>query len=162
MSMFVKEKTDGTIKGRTVADGRPQRKDAIKEDATSHAVLTEVVSLTAAIEASEKRDTSAVGTPNTFVQMHMTGPRAMMKFCGALAESLVKVAPELYSKRTANENRKMVLCAEPLKALCGCLILASSFHRKLLKDSEAIGFVTNSHDPCTSNKAVGGEQLMVT
>jgi predicted transcriptional regulator len=33
--MFLKEKRDGTIKGRTCADGRKQREGSTKSDATS-------------------------------------------------------------------------------------------------------------------------------
>ena len=51
----MKEKKDGTIKGRTCADSRKQRDHVGKEDSASPAVSTEAVSLTGAMEVKEER-----------------------------------------------------------------------------------------------------------
>jgi hypothetical protein len=49
--MFLKEKRDGKIKGRTVAGGNKQRDFISKEDASSPTVATEAVLLTSIINA---------------------------------------------------------------------------------------------------------------
>ena len=36
-----------------------------------------------------------------------------------------------------------------------------SFHRKLRKDLEGLGFEVNHHDPCAANKIVNGKQFTV-
>ena len=51
--MFLKEKRDGSIKGRGVADGRTQQKKIVPKYATSPIVSTEAVMLTATIDALE-------------------------------------------------------------------------------------------------------------
>ena len=53
--MFLKEKRDGTIKGRGCADGRKQREYTNKEDASSPTVAIESVFLTSVIDAHEAR-----------------------------------------------------------------------------------------------------------
>ena len=54
--MYLKEKSDGVIKGRGCADGRKQRETASKHDATSPTVSLESVFMISLIEAKEKRD----------------------------------------------------------------------------------------------------------
>ena len=61
--MFLKEKRDGSIKGRGVADGRKQRKKIEPKDATSPTVSTEAVMLAAKIDALEGRDVAVVDIP---------------------------------------------------------------------------------------------------
>jgi hypothetical protein len=51
--MFLKEKRDGSIKGRTVAGGNKQRDYISKEDASSPTVATESVLLSCIIDAEE-------------------------------------------------------------------------------------------------------------
>jgi hypothetical protein len=53
--MFLKEKRDGKIKGRTVAGGNKQRDYISKEDASSPTVATESVLLSCIIDAEEER-----------------------------------------------------------------------------------------------------------
>ena len=49
--MFLKEKQDGSIKGRGVVDGRKQREKIEPKDAMSPTVSTEAVMLTATMDA---------------------------------------------------------------------------------------------------------------
>lgn len=52
--MFLKEKRNGDIKGRACADGRPQREEFEKADATSPTIATESIFLTGLVDALEK------------------------------------------------------------------------------------------------------------
>eukprot|EP00980_Cylindrotheca_fusiformis_P023703 scaffold10817_cov108-Cylindrotheca_fusiformis.AAC.1 len=52
---LVSEKRSGRIKGRTVADGRPQRKYTAPEDVHSPTVSTEGLMTSLAIDAKERR-----------------------------------------------------------------------------------------------------------
>jgi hypothetical protein len=65
--IFLTEKRDKTIKGRTCANGSPQRSYIKKEEAASPTVLTESILLTATIEAEEERDVMTSDIPNAFV-----------------------------------------------------------------------------------------------
>ena len=66
--MFLKEKRDGKIKGRTVAGGNKQRDYISKEDASSPTVTTESVLLSCIIDAEEERDVAVIDIPNAFIQ----------------------------------------------------------------------------------------------
>jgi hypothetical protein len=54
--MFLEQKQDGNIKGRTVAGGNKQQDYISKEDASSPTVATESVLLSCIIDAEEERD----------------------------------------------------------------------------------------------------------
>ena len=54
--MFVTEKRDGTIKARTVYNGKPTRVFYNKEEAKSPTVSLEGLMLTMCVDASEGRD----------------------------------------------------------------------------------------------------------
>jgi hypothetical protein len=66
--MFLKEKRDGSLKGRTVAGGNKQRDYISKEDASSPTVATEAVLLLCIIDAKEGRDVTVIDIPNAFIQ----------------------------------------------------------------------------------------------
>jgi hypothetical protein len=66
--MFLKEKRDGSLKGRTVAGGNKQRDYISKEDASSPTVATEAVLLSCIIDAEEGRDVAVIDIPNAFIQ----------------------------------------------------------------------------------------------
>ena len=74
---------------------------------------------------------------------------------GKLVELVVKNASEVYRKYVAIEKYKMVLYAQLLKALYGCLISAMIFYRKLLDDLESRGFILNPYYPCVMNNMIG-------
>jgi hypothetical protein len=66
--MFLKQKRNGKIKGRTVACGNKQRDYISKEDASSPMVATESVLLSCIIDAEEEQGVAVVDIPNAFVQ----------------------------------------------------------------------------------------------
>jgi hypothetical protein len=58
--MFLKEKRDGSIKGRSCADGRKKRETVTPGNAASPTVSLESVLIMAAVEAYEGRDVAVV------------------------------------------------------------------------------------------------------
>jgi hypothetical protein len=66
--MFLKQKRDGKIKGRTMARGNNQREYISKEDASLPTVATESVLLSCIIDAEEEWGVAAVDIPNAFIQ----------------------------------------------------------------------------------------------
>ena len=64
--LHIKEKRSGKLKGRTCADGRPQRETITKEESTSPTASLESIMLTCIIDAIEKRDIGTVDIPNAF------------------------------------------------------------------------------------------------
>ena len=89
--MFLKEKRDGAIKGRSVAGGNKQRDYISKEDASSPTVATEAVLLSCVIDAEEERDVAVIDIPNAFIQTRVEDEKdmAFIKIHGVLVDILV-------------------------------------------------------------------------
>jgi Reverse transcriptase (RNA-dependent DNA polymerase) len=157
--MFLKEKSDGSIKGRGCADGRPQRAYIPKEDATSPTVRNESTMLTATIDAYELRDVATVDLPGAFMQADMDDV-VHMRLTDVMVQLLVEIDSS-YAKFTCVEKGKQILYVQLAKALYGTLKAAMLFWRKLTNFLEGIGFVTNPYDRCVANKTVDGKQCTV-
>jgi len=163
--IFLVEKRDGTIKGRTCADGSKQRAYVPKEEATSPTVMTESILLTAVIDAREKRDVLTADIPNAFVQTKVEkqkeGERIIMKIRGVLVDMLVELDPDLYGPFVTYERNEKILYVQMLMALYGMLISSLLYYKKFRKDIESIGFKVNPYDPCVANRYVNGKQHTV-
>jgi Reverse transcriptase (RNA-dependent DNA polymerase) len=163
--IFLVEKRDGRVKARACANGSTQREYINKEDTASPTASTELILLTAAIDAKENSDVMSADIPNAFVQTDIevnNNEKMTMKIRGPLVEMLTALDPELYSPFVVNENNNKVLYVQLLKALYGTLQAALLFYKKLKKDLEGIGFKTNPYDPCVANRSVNGKQHTVT
>ena len=66
--IFLKEKQDGRIKGRTCVNGAPQREYIRKEDAASPTVMTDLVFITSVIDAYDRRHVATYDLPGAFLQ----------------------------------------------------------------------------------------------
>jgi hypothetical protein len=141
--MFLKEKRDGSIKGRACADGRKQRETATPGDAASPTVSVESVMITAAVEAHDGRDVAVLDVPGAFLSADMED-EVLMTLRGRLAELLLKTAPNIYRKYiTLDSDNHPVLYVLLQKALYGCLRSALLFYQKLVKDLKRKGFKLN-------------------
>ena len=162
--LFLKEKRDLSLKGRMVAGGDKQRSTIPASEAASPTAALESVLITAAIDAHEERDIATIDIPNAFVQTRLENDsdKAIMRMRGKLAELLVKVAPNIYTKYvTVNAKGETVLYVQLLNALYGIMKAALLFYLRFVKDLTSIGFVLNPYDPCVANKTVDGTQLTI-
>jgi hypothetical protein len=160
--MFLKEKRDGSIKGRACADGKKQGEGSTKSDATSPTMALESVLITETIDAFEKREVAMVDVPGAYLITDMD-EEVFMCLRGKLAELMVQTAPEICRKYVyVGPDNKPVLYVKLQKALYGCLRGALLFYLKLLKDLEGNGFKLNPYDPCVANKMVNGKQFTMT
>jgi hypothetical protein len=64
--MFLKMKSNGDIKARGCADGRPQRIYKSKEETSSPTAAVESIFITTAMAAKEGRDVASVDIPGAF------------------------------------------------------------------------------------------------
>jgi hypothetical protein len=96
--MFLNQKRDGKINGRTVAGGNKQRDYISKEDASSPTVAREAVLLSCIIDAEEGHDVAVVDIPNTFVKTRVENEKdmAFIKIPGVLVDIMVEIAPDVY------------------------------------------------------------------
>jgi hypothetical protein len=162
--MFLKEKRDGKIKGRTVAGGNKQRDYISKEDASSPTVATESVLLSCIINAEEERDVAVIDIPNAFVQTRMEDEKdmAIIKLRGVLVDILVEMAPDVYkSYATTDKKGTKQLLVQCQNALYGTMVASLLYYRKFTKSLTEIGFELNPYDPCVANKIIKGEQMTI-
>ena len=106
--MFLKDKQDGSIKGRGVEDGRKQRENIEPKDATSPIVSTEAVMLTATIDALEGRYVAVVDIPGAYLSAYMDD-EVHVVFRGTLTDMMVMADPALYQPFVSYEKGKPVL-----------------------------------------------------
>ena len=95
--MFLKEKKNGDIKGRTVARVNKQRDFISKEDSSSPTVSTEAVLLSCIIDAEEERDVAVIDIPNAFIQTRVENEKDMVyiRIRGVLVDLLIEIAPDV-------------------------------------------------------------------
>jgi len=158
--MFLKQKRNGTIKGRGCADGRKQRQYTTKEEASSPTVAIESVMLSCVLDALEERDVATVDIPGAFMQADMDD-LVHMKLEGKMAELLVRIDPKLYREHIQIERGKQVLYVELKKALYGTLKAALLFWRRLSSQLGKWGFELNPYDSCVMNKVIDGKQCTI-
>ena len=163
--IFLVEKRDGRVKGRTCANGSVQREWVDKKDASSSTAYMESIMLTATIDAEEERDVATIDIPNffihTLVERKPGEDKIVLKIRGVLVDMLMQMDPELYGPLIVYENGKKVLYTEVLQAIYGMLQSALLAYKKLRKDLKTDGFVFNPYDLCVANKKIDGENLTV-
>jgi hypothetical protein len=157
--IFLIKKRDGTIKGRTVYNGKPTRDWHDKEDSASPTASLESIFLTSIIAVKEERDIVMADIPNAFIQTLMPEleegqERVIMKFKGAVLEILVELAPDLYGPYVVLEDGKRVLYLQVLRALYGMLVAALLWYRQFREDLESVSFKFDVYDPCVANRKV--------
>jgi hypothetical protein len=162
--MFLKEKRDGKIKGRTVAGGNKQRDYISKEDASSPTVATESVLLSCIIDAEEERDVAVIDIPNAFVQTRVEDEKdmAIIKIRGVLVDILVEIAPDVYKSYVTTDKKGVKqLLVQCQNALYGTMVASLLYYRKFTKSLMDIGFEINPYDPCVANKMIEGKQMTI-
>jgi hypothetical protein len=153
--MFLKQKWEGKIKGRTVAGGNKQQ-----DYASSPTVATESVLLSCIIDSEEERDVAVVDIPNTFVQTRVENEKdmAFIKIGGILVE----IAPDVYkyyvSKDKKGSTQFLVQCQ---KSLYDTMVSSLLYYQKFVKSFTDIDFVINPYDPCGANKMIEGDQMTI-
>ena len=104
--LFVREKRDGVIKARQVADGSKQRTyDGYdKKDGASPTVLTESVFLIGVIDARERRAQAVIDVANAFLQAK-NDETTLMLLRRKLAKMMVRIDPALYREYITYSNK---------------------------------------------------------
>ena len=162
--MFLKEKRDGKIKGRTVAGGNKQRDYISKEDASSPTVATESVLLSCIIDAEEERDVAVIDIPNAFIQTRVEDEKdmAFIKIRGILVDILVAIAPDVYKPYVTRDKKGVKqLLVQCQNALYGTMVASLLYYRKFVKSLTDVGFELNPYDPCVANKMIEGTQMTI-
>ena len=87
---LIKEKRDGKLKGRTCADGRPQRSFYSKEQTSSPTVSTDALMMSMMIDAREKRDVATADVVGAYLNADMPD-FVVLKLVGSAVDIMCKV-----------------------------------------------------------------------
>ena len=103
---LIKEKRTGQIKGRTCANGRPQRKLFTKEQTASPTVSTDALMLSILIDVKEGRDVAVADVEGAYLHADMD-VFTVMKLVGVDVDIMCRVDKK-YEKFVITENGKKV------------------------------------------------------
>ena len=103
--MKLKQKKDGSIKGRGCADGSKQH--PLSDDTSSPTVSTKALFISCVIDAHEGRDIATVDIPGAFLQAHLKeNEEIFMVLRGKMAELLCAIDPENTGRTNNGMKRK--------------------------------------------------------
>jgi hypothetical protein len=156
---LIKEKRTGELKGRTCADGRPQRSLYSKDETTSPTISQEALTLSLTIDAYEKRDVGIADVVGAYLHADMPD-YVIMKITGDAVKIMCDVNPS-YLLFVVVENGKEVLYLRLLKALYGCVKSALLWYNLFTSELVKRGFVLNPYDSCVANRMVDGKQCTI-
>jgi hypothetical protein len=155
---LVKEKRNGKLKGRTVADGRGQREHISRDDATSPTASIEALMISIAVDTKERRHVATADVKGAHLHADMD-ETVIMLFKGDVVDCMAQANPEKHGPyvHTTKKGKKL-LCVELLKALHGCIKSASLWHKLFTSTLQKMGFALNPCDQCVTNKMIDGKQ----
>ncbi|KAG7347353.1 reverse transcriptase RNA-dependent DNA polymerase [Nitzschia inconspicua] len=156
---LIKEKRDGSIKGRSCADGRPQKALYPKEATTSPTISIDALLVSLMIDAKEQRDVAMADVEGAFLHAWMDD-FVLMKITGQSVDIMCSVNPA-YAKFVVMENGVKTLYVRLLKALYGCVKSALLWYNLFASTLMDMGFELNPYDPCVANKMINGKQCTV-
>ena len=156
---LIKEKRCGKIKGRSVADGRKQRKYYSKSDITSPTVSSDSLLMSLVIDAKEGRAVGTADVPGAYLQAEMTD-FVIVKMTGSSVDVMCQVNPD-FSAYVISEGKRKVLYLRLNKALYGCIQSAMLWYNTFSDTLKDMGFELNPYDPCVANKMINGKQCTV-
>jgi hypothetical protein len=156
---LIKEKRCGKIKGRTVANGRPQRELFTKEETTSPTVSIEALMLSIMIDAKERRDVAVADVEGAYLHADMD-IFTVLKLEGLDVDIMCDMDAS-YKKFVTEENGKKVLYLELVKALYGCVRSALLWYDLFTSTLMHMGFKLNPYDPCVANLMIDGKQCTI-
>ena len=134
--MFLEEKRDGKIKGRTVAGGNKQCDFITKEEASSPTLATEAVLLTCIVNAEENRDVAIINIPNAFIQTCIENEEdmAIIKIRGFLVDMLLEIAPEVYKPFvTLDKKGVKQVVVQCSNAIYGTMMTSLLYYKQFCK-----------------------------
>ena len=156
---LIKEKRDGRLKGRSVADGRPQRAFYSKEETSSPTATLESVLLTALVDAVEDRHVVVADVTGAYLNADMDD-FVLIRLSGDDVDMMCNANPT-YKEFIAKDNGKRTLFLQLKKALYGCVKSALLWYRLFRDTLHDLGFTLNPYDPCVANANIKGSQCTI-
>jgi Reverse transcriptase (RNA-dependent DNA polymerase) len=155
----IKEKRDGSLKGRTCADGSAQQGKFSKAETGSPTISNDALFLSVMIDAYENRDVATADVAGAY--LHALMKRFIsMRFVGWAVDLLCEVNPE-YTKYVVYEGKVKVLYVRCNKAIYGCVVSGVLWYELFSETLEQHGFTTNPYDFCVANATIEGSQCTI-
>ncbi|KAI2499682.1 Reverse transcriptase (RNA-dependent DNA polymerase) [Fragilaria crotonensis] len=156
---LIQQKRCGTIKSRTVADGRPQRALYDRSETASPTVSTDGLLLSIIIDAYESRDVAIADVAGAYLKAFMKD-FVIMKFTGEMVGILCKLNPK-YKEFIVMEGGTPVIYVRLIKAIYGCVKSALLWYETFSGTLQQMGFVLNPYDKCVANCEIQGKQCTI-
>ena len=156
---LIKEKRNGHLKGRSVADSRPQRELYTKDETSSPTATPESVLLTALIEAVEDRRVAVADVTGAYLNVDMDD-FVLIQLLGDDVDMMCNANPTYAEFMTYEKGRK-TLFLQLKKALYGCMKSALLWYRLFRNMLQDLGFVLNPYNPCVANSQIKGSQCTI-
>ena len=155
----IKEKRNGTIKGRTCADGSKQQGKFSKAETGSPTIANDALFVTVLVDAFERRDVATADVVGAYLHAHMK-EFISMRFTGWAVDLLCDVNPE-YKQFIVYEKNVKVLYVRCNKAIYGCVVSGVLWYELFSETLEKHGFVINPYDFCVANAMIEGSQCTI-
>jgi hypothetical protein len=152
---LIKEKRCGTLKGRTVADRRPQRALYDKSETASPTISTDRLMLTVVADVHEGRDVGTADIDGAYLKAYIKD-FLVMKFTGQMVDILCKMNPK-YKEYVVMEESVQTLYVRIVEAIYGCVKSALLWFKLFNGTLQKMGFVLNPYDRCIANCDINGK-----
>ena len=129
--------------------------------------MTHASFLSCIVNAFENRCLLIADIPAAFLLANwpLDKPDCYIRFEGAIVEMLCKIEPKyrklIQYNKTKNGRMRKMLVGKITEAICGTLLGAILFCKKLRGVLLDMGFQTNKFDKCTFNKMLNGYQCTI-
>ena len=156
----IKQKRCGKIKGRTCADGRPQRGLYDKSETSSPTASSDAILFTLVIDAVERRDVATADVAGAYLNAEMED-FVLMRLEGHDAELMCEVNPVYREYMSKDGKGRPVLYLRLARALYGCVKSAMLWYKLFTGTLQKLGFKLNPYDSCVANANIAGAQCTI-
>ena len=156
---LIKEKRDGRLKGRSVADGRPQRTLYTKDETSSPTTTPESVFLTTLIDVVEERHVVVANVTGAYLNADMDD-FVLIRLSGDDVDMMCSTNPT-YEQFVTMDHGHKTMFLQLKKALYGCVKSALLWYRLFRDTLQEMGFTLNPYDPCVANATIEGSQCTI-
>ena len=157
---LIKEKRCGKIKGRTCADGRPQRQLYERSETSSPTASSDAIMLTLIIDAMENRDVATADVAGAYLNADMDD-YVLMRLEGEDVDLMCDVNSSYRAYVCRARNGKKTLFLRLAKALYGCVKSAFLWYELFSSTLKQLGFELNPYDLCVANAHIKGAQCTI-
>jgi hypothetical protein len=159
----IKEKRDGSLKGRTCADGSSQQGKFTRAETASPTIANDSLFLSIMIDAFERRNVATADVAGAYLHALMKH-FVSMRFTTWAVDLLCEVNPEferyVVFERVNNKDVK-TLYVRCNKAIYGCVVSGVLWYELFTSVLVTLGFTTNPYDFCVANATIEGSQCTI-